>query len=327
MLPFSCDNVLIDEMMKKTMMLAALLFCMTAGAQTEKRLDKIVFESEEDGETIKTGYDLGYDEQGRLVHILTNEETSMPGTVEQNYVYSATGDKVEWTLKMVSPDDNLNLKADLLLRNDRVFRCNLNDRTEEFSNVFEYDTEGKLSEILINHGKEGKAVFTWENGNITRIDYYLKNKLKAETTVQYTEKTAKGEAGVLLMPYECSHIDEMSYGQLFPYGYFGKCIKNLPASKKTVVYEDGSYTEEVKYTYELDAAGYVVGCEENEGEEVNRYTFTWTETTGVGNVPADRQEKAVTEVYSLNGARAGKTAKGVHVVKYTDGSCRKKAMR
>lgn len=197
-----------------------------------------------------------------------------------------------------------------------------------------YDAENQLTGVYENLGDViANRTLTWENGNMVKITSSLSYGNETENTtaeILYTDASHatpiqnKGEIIGAIYAYTLVVDEEGLISALQLFKLTGKRVKNLPLKK--VLNTEGEAPYVCAVEYKLDADGYPIEGHEMENGEDNYTYFTWGEATG-GIADINTESRTVSGYYNLNGVRLEAPARGINIVRYSDGSCEKMIVR
>lgn len=197
-----------------------------------KQISKITYTDNDDGEIESYTYD--YDKQGRIISesaVYSQHESDLT-----TYTYE-TNKITEKIINAYSGNTHIWQTVYTLDSKGRII-SSINEREE--TNIYSYDDKGQLIKI----SGEDNIRFTWENGNLTKVEW------NGYTTKYTYNRNENKNIGINYFS------ENMPNNILFNYGYFGAKNKNLMAS--TQEDSDSPYTNE----YEFDKNGNVTTMKE-----------------------------------------------------------------
>lgn len=223
---------------------------------TGKKLKKVI-----DGEYY---YDFVYDSEGRC--------TSYTDEVGETAKYTYGDGKI--IEEVCLPDGEVRVTTSLTLNSDGYIKSKKVENGGAEITVYSYDKEGQLLSVT-DSDEDGYSYvvnFTWENGNVTKVETHeQENGESYDLTIlfEYTNSEnltpIENKVGFTMM-----QIEDGKYST--PYYLSGVALKNLPVEIKYM--ESGKEFASLNVIWTFDADGYPTKML-SEGYNENSVEFVW----------------------------------------------------
>jgi hypothetical protein len=305
------------------MMCGLMMFAMTANAQ--KRITKITFA---DGSNCS----LFYNQDGNPSKI--SEENfdeythKVSYTADLNYEYSTDKIVANATFNEDGNGGTATRTSNIAngLITDEVLKVSYNNASDPYTDTmnYEYDSQKQLVKYTQKGTSDPEMVYSinWKDGNIVSGTIKKNGNDVATFTCEYDDKVSTSDFGAFEFPafsfimYEVNPPLAQSMA-----GYYGKTCKNhlLKFTYTTLTGYENDF-DNINQTVETDADGYEIKMNDLEDEMTS--VITWGEISGISSAISS-SDKSVKAYYNMNGMLTERPAKGLNIVKYTDGTTRK----
>ena len=202
-------------------------------------------------------YDFEYDGQGRICKAVYSDEESSDETIIE---YNETG---------IIATNNSNGHKDVCTLNSKgqIVNSVCTSYGNAYVSQYIYDENGYLTTIYLGEDEKDGARFTWENGNLVKVEGY-----GGSITFNYNADIPFSKGSILFFS-EFIDLDCDILNTLFNCGYMGKVPQNMPASMTTT---NEYYSNLTEFSYEMGKDGYIskINVKEN-GNSVYSMTLTW----------------------------------------------------
>lgn len=222
-----------------------------------KKLTKVV-----DGSSY---YSFVYDESGRC--------SSYTDEVGETAKYTYGDGKI--IEEVCLPDGEVRVTTSLTLNSDGYIKSKKVENGGAEITVYSYDKEGQLLSVT-DSDEDGYSYvvnFTWENGNVTKVETReQENGESYDMTIlfEYTNSEnltpIENKVGFTMM-----QIEDGKYST--PYYLLGVALKNLPVEIKYM--ESGKEFASLNVIWTFDADGYPTKMLSKEGYNENSVEFVW----------------------------------------------------
>ncbi|MBS1438444.1 MAG: hypothetical protein HP007_11865 [Bacteroides sp.] len=200
---------------------------------------------------------------GKNKRLVQDMEQEDPNDISY-YHYNADG----W-LEEVTKSDNESVKYSYSTKNGKTYvKGTWEDGQIESETVIENDLIKTIDGIECLYDAEnrliqcGNAKFTWENGNVTKVEI-------GGSTYLYTYDADKVNKYSIGSDPIVEHFDNY-FVSAHPY-LLGQYCKNLV---KSTIYKNGYNDEIDNYSYQIDGDGYVLSYKSDRWEE-NIFDYKW----------------------------------------------------
>lgn len=300
-------------------LMAVLLAAVAVNAQTTKKLLSLKASN-------GIGVTFEYNAEGKVVK--TTEETDPEVKSDKStstYEYSA--DKITQTYSTDSGTPDVRIAT---IENGRIVsesvKFKVQGTLEDATLTYTYNANNELVKSVKKVGTEVyEWVYTWTDGDITKIEIYYNSKPNEIITLTYdTSVTNPYILAMNMMWLADFDIEGITpYGQVFGH-YYGNLTKHALKSR-TAENAPGSVKQEVSdnfvLTYNKDANGEVKSMTTKVEEEDVEFQLEWESTDGIAALQTALPQQET--YYNLNGVKLQKLQKGVNIVKNAEGKTRK----
>lgn len=237
----------------------------TPGGKTvsQKKLKKLV-----DG--IRS-WEYVYDKDGKCTSY-TDFYQNQPN---ENTNYKYDGNKIVEECSLL--DDSVRCTTTILFNSNGYIESETTENGGSSDNtVYTYDNQGHLiSENYTDEESDETRVttYTWENGNVTKVEVKEIYEGEESEYVMYYEYTNDNYTSAIenKVGFNALQIED---GFISPYyfGTLGASLKNLPV---TIKYVEEEHQETQTLTWTFDGDGYPVKVVSNFSYDVNSIEFVW----------------------------------------------------
>ena len=206
-----------------------------------------------DGAPVEDGFKSSYkkyDYQGNVIIVINFKFDGSVSSTEQ-YAYNSKGDRTEY-IRYKGNQEELQYKENTEYDSKgNKLRVYGKTNKSNFNNVYTYNDEGKLAEIVYNVGEfiDEKRVFEYD-GNTANIDV-----LDAKDNLKYTLETKYNDKGQVVEETRYELDDAVSDKASYQYDSKGNVLKEEK-------YKHGQFRYRVKYNY--DTKGNLVNINQEE---------------------------------------------------------------
>lgn len=183
---------------------------------------------------------------------------------------------------------------------------------------FYYNSDKQLS-CMIRHDKDilETTNITYNNGSLVKVNEDDGDAFYMKYTSAEISTPIDNKAGLM---YNCDilwgvDLDEFNY--VYIAGLLGKAPVYLPIS-----INDSYGIEYHKWT--LDENGIPLEC--NSNNKIYKYYWNTTET-GINPIIDNAESATIDAIYSINGEKLKAHQKGLNIIRYSDGTIRKKLFK
>ncbi len=227
----------------------------------QKKLAKVVVDGYD-------SYEFKYDNDGKCTSFLDLENNQLIETT--NFKYE--GNKIVEECCLL--DGTVRVTTTIILNSkgyvESVTRVNGGSETT----MYEYDNQGRLiSESYTDEdGESVVKTYTWENGNISKVDVHEKdgdNDFRHSLYIGYTNSAypngIENKAGINYTQFDDEFVSPY-------YKVAGVALDKLPLTVKYSI-DEGSAVQTITWT--LDSDGYPIRSVSDYGSDKDTFEFVW----------------------------------------------------